>query len=89
MIGRRERRLRGVFSLKHSGRMCHANQKHCLFAGFGYGFVHGAPGMLFEHVVDVLQTRNIALTNAVYSLVKPADCRAEGDAVMPNFPFGF
>ena len=49
--------------------MRHANQEHRVFAGFGSGIVKGAPGMLLEHVVNVLHAREIALANRIQSLV--------------------
>src|SRR5439155_1738688 len=61
MIGRRKRGLRSVFSFEHSGRMRHTNQKHCIFARIGRGLVKGTPGMLLQHVVDVLHAGGVAL----------------------------
>src|SRR5205807_10440534 len=87
MIGRRERRLRSVFSFEYSGRMRHANEEHCVFARFRRGFVKGAPGMLLEHVVDMLDARHVALPNAINSLVEPTDRRPQRDAVITNFSF--
>src|SRR6266478_1204830 len=87
MIGRREFRLLGVFSLEHSRRMRDANKKHCIFARLGRGIVKRTSRMLLEHVVDMLHARHVAFANAIHSLVQPADCRSQGDAVIPNFSF--
>ncbi len=87
MIGRRKGRFSGVFSLEHSGRMSHSDEEHCIFAGVRRGFVKGTPGMLLEHIVDVLHARDVALPNAIHSLVKPANRRPERDAVVTNFSF--
>jgi hypothetical protein len=43
--------------------------------------------MLLKQVVDVLDAREVAFANAIYSLVQPADRRAERDAVVTNFSF--
>src|SRR5439155_5641980 len=85
MISRRKGRLRSVFSLEHSGRMRHANEEHCILARFRRGFVKGAPGMLLEHVVDMLQARHVAFANAIPSLEQPPNRRPQGDAVITNF----
>src|SRR4029453_5452579 len=82
MIGRWKRRFCGVFPLEHSGRMRHADQEHCVFARVSCGLVEGAPGMLLKHVVDVLQTRHVALTNTIRSLIQPANRRPERNAVV-------
>ena len=58
MIGRRKNCFRGVFAFEHSGGMRHANQEHRVFAGFGRRVLHGRPGMLLEHVVNVLHARD-------------------------------
>ena len=65
--------------------MRHANEKHRVFRRIGRGFLHGAPGMLLEHVVDVLHACDIAFANAIDSLVEPADRRAERNAVITDF----
>ena len=59
------------------------------FAAFGRGLMKGAPGMLLEHVVNVLQARDVTLANTIHSLVQPADRRTERDAVITNFAAGF
>ena len=69
--------------------MRHTNQKHCIFARIGRGLVKGAPGMLLKHIVDVLHARDVALANAICSLVKPPNRRTERNSVIPKFPFGF
>ena len=69
--------------------MRHANEEHRVLARLGRDVLHGAAGMLLEHVVDVLHARDLALANAVDAFVKLADRRAERNAVVANFPFGF
>ena len=87
MISRRKFGLSRVLALEHSGRMRHANEKHRVLAGFCSCIVKCAPGMLLEHVVNVLDAREIALANAIHSLVQPADRRSQRNAVVPNFSF--
>ena len=69
--------------------MRHTNEKHCVFPRLGRGVVYGMPRVLFEQVINVLQARDVALTTAVYSLVKPADRRTERNSIVPNFSFRF
>src|SRR5207244_7021455 len=85
MIARRENRLRGVFSLEHSRRMRHANEKHRVLTGFSRGLVNGPTGMLLEHVIDVLQTGEFTVANGVDSLVQPTDRRPERNTIVTNF----
>src|SRR5437773_5989638 len=87
MISRREGRLRSVFSFEHSGRMRHANEEHGVFAGSRRRFVKSAPGMLLEHVVNVLHARHVALANAVRPLIQPSDRRPQRYTVITNFSF--
>src|SRR6266403_1018353 len=87
MIGRRKFGVSRVLALKHSGRMRHANEKHRFFAGFRRSIVKCTPGMLLKHVVNVLDTRELALANAIQSLVQPADRWSQRDSVVPNFSF--
>src|SRR5205814_9851805 len=61
--------------------MRHANEEHGVFAGVRRRFVKSAPGMLLEHVVDVLHARHVALANAVRPLVQPADRRPQRHTV--------
>src|SRR5439155_25300626 len=83
-----ERRLLGVFSLEHSRRMRDANEKHRVLACLGRSGVNGVSGMLLEHVVDVLHTRDVSFANAIRSLVEPANRRPERNSVITNFSFG-
>ena len=69
MIGWRKFGLRCVIAFEHSGRMRHANQEHCVLAGFSSGLVEGTSRMLLEHVVNVLHACEITLANAIQSLV--------------------
>src|SRR6266404_1161391 len=84
MIGRWERCFRRVFSLEHPRRMRYANQKHCVLRRLSCGIVHGTPRMLLEHVVNVLQARDVALANAIDAFVKPADCWTQRNSIVPN-----
>src|SRR4029077_19125313 len=86
MIGGRKFRLCSVFSLKHSRRMRHANKEHRVLMGISGGIVNSAPGMLLEHVVNVLHARDVPLANTIHALTKPADGRAKRDAVIANLP---
>ena len=67
--------------------MCHANEKHRIFARIIRGIVKCAAGMLLKHVINVLDTRDIALANAIHTLIQPADRRPKRNAVVPNFSF--
>ena len=49
----------------------------------------GAPRMLLEHIVDVLETRDFAFANDVDAFVHPADGRTERNAVVTNFAGAF
>src|SRR5438034_10129990 len=87
MIGRRKVGVSRVLAFKHSGRMRYANEKHRGFAGFRRSIVKCTPGMLLKHVVNVLDTRELALANAIQSLVQPADRWSQRNAIAPNFAF--
>ena len=87
MIGWRKFGVSRVFAFKHSGRMRHPNEKHCVFPRVGRRFVKRAPGMLLEHVENVLHAREIPLANAIHSLVKPANRRSKRNAAVANFSF--
>ena len=76
VIGRGKNCVGRVFALKHPGRMRDPNQKHGVLAELGGDVLHRAAGMLFEHVVDVLNAGHVALANAIHAFVKPADPRA-------------
>ncbi len=69
--------------------MRHANEKHCVLARLGRRILHGATGMLLEHVVDMLHTRDLPFADAVDAFVEPADCRTESDAVIANLARDF
>ena len=69
MISRWELGFSRVLAFEHSGRMRDANQEHCVFSGFRRSVVEGAPGMLLQHVVNVLHACEITLPNAIHSLV--------------------
>ena len=85
MIGGRKNCLGGIFAFQHAGRMRNSNEKHRVPARIASGVVHCAAGMLFEHVVDVLHARDVALANGIDAFIKPANRRPERDAVIPNF----
>ena len=65
MISRWEFGFSRVLAFQHSGRMRDANEKHRILAALGSRVVKGAPGMLLEHVVNVLHTRDVAFANAI------------------------
>src|SRR5262245_13405420 len=87
MISRRKFCFSRVLPLEHSGRMRHANEKHRVLAGFCRCVVKCTPGMLLQHVVDVLDARELALANTIHSFVQPANRRPKGNSVIPNFSF--
>ena len=89
MISWRKFRLSCVLAFQHSRRMRHTNEKHRVLAGVSRGTMKSAPGMLLEHVVDVLDTRDVALPNAIQSFIQPADRGPERNSVTPNFSFDF
>ena len=62
-----------------------ANEEHRVLASVRSGVMHGAPGMLLEHVVDVLHARDVAFANAIDAFVKPADRRPERDPGVTDF----
>ena len=69
--------------------MRHANEKHRVLSCFAGGVVDGASGMLFEHIIDVLQARDFAFANDVDPFVHPADGGSKRDAVITNFAGAF
>src|SRR5262249_15125618 len=85
MIGGRKCCFWSVFSLEHPRRMRHANKKHRIFAGVAGRLVHSPPGMLFQHVVDVLHACDVAITNTIRSLIQPANRRPKRYAVIKEF----
>ena len=87
MIGRRKFRLSRVSAFKQPGRMRHADEKHRVLACFYSCVVKCTAGMLFENVVNVLDTREIALPDTIQGLIKPADRGSQRNAVIPNFSF--
>ena len=66
-----------------------ANEEHRVLAGFGRGLLHGATGMLLEHVINVLNAGDVAFANAIDAFVKPADRRPERNAGIANLPARF
>src|SRR6476660_6294731 len=87
MVSRRKFGLSRVLALKHSGRMRHANEKHRVLASFRSCVVKRAPGVLLEHVLNVLDACEFALANAIDRLIQPANRRTQRNAVVPNFAF--
>ena len=53
--------------------MRHANKEHRVLMGIGGRIVNSAPGMLLEHVVNVLHARDVPLANTIHALIKPAE----------------
>ena len=66
--------------------MRHPNKEHRVLTGIGGRIVNRAPGMLLEHVVNVLHARDVPLANTIHALIKPADGRAKRHAVIANLP---
>ena len=69
--------------------MRHANEKHRVLPGLRRGVVHGASRVLLEHIVNVLQAREVTFADGVDAFVHPADRRAKGNAVVTNFAGAF
>ena len=68
--------------------MRHANKKHRVFSTVGRRMMDRAPGMLLQHIINVLHARDVPLPDAIGPLVKPPDRRSQRDAVIANFSFG-
>ena len=68
--------------------MRYANKEHCILVRVCGGIVNGTSGMLLKHIVNVLHARDVSLTNAIRSLVQPANRRSQCDAIVPNFSVG-
>ena len=45
-----------------------------------------APGVLLQHVINMLHAGDLPLADAIHALVQPADRRPERNAVMPDLP---
>src|SRR5207249_9378535 len=89
MICRWEGSFLSVFPFQHPGRMSDPDQEHRILAGFSRGGVHGPAGVLLQHVINVLETGYIALPDAIDSLVKPSNSRAESNSGITDLSTGF